>query len=201
MVHVGTQHMTSKGSRIELLLSFYELVWMSSRDGQREIAAPDQIIQFRVEVIVTQLIHSWTNPSGQRIRPCIRLVGKGVVTQQRIRLPEWQRLTEDVAKARGGNAVIECCRCVLAIPFVGEKEKGFITFDRPSQRAAKLVPYRVGFPAEDRLTGRQRRAFVTMKQTTMPFVRSRFCGHIQISTQAPVLRREHTLDDLHFADP
>src|SRR5207249_8811706 len=81
-----------------------------------------------------------------------------------------------------------------------KKEKGFVTFDRPTQRAAKLVPYRVGFTREDRLTGGQCRAFVTMKQTTVPVVRSRLCSHVQISTQAAVLRREHTLDDLHFAD-
>src|SRR5262245_53342603 len=54
--------------------------------------------------------------------------------------------------------------------------------------------------AEERLTRRQRGAFIPMEQAAVQIVRPGFRNEAHIAAQAPILSRNDTLHHLNFAD-
>src|SRR5262245_12686159 len=99
--------MAAECSGIELLLSLNELIWMSARYGERKVAASDQVVDLRVEVVVAQLIDSGTDPLGKQIARSVRLVRQRIVTQHDVGLAKRQRLAYDITEAWSRNGIVE----------------------------------------------------------------------------------------------
>src|SRR5436309_1817253 len=112
------------------------------------------MIDFPVEVIVVVVIDSWSDPSAKQISVGIGQVGKRIVAQYDVGLAKWQRLAKNVAKPWSWDGVVHRYRRTLPITLVCKKEKGFVTYDRSSQRTAKLIPHRIRLVSKDRLTSR-----------------------------------------------
>ena len=130
--NVAPQHLAPERPRIKRLLRRLVLVGMCPGECGGKIAAADQIIQFRVDVIVILIAESGTNPPSQQSVWRIRLVGQRVVAQIDVGLGKWQRFAQSVAEERRGHVIRERRRGSLAVAFVREEEKCFIAQDPAS---------------------------------------------------------------------